>query len=102
MDEFEKLYNEIFGFEFSYGSGHLSKSKPVSWYRVKLTPLEKNNGGDVPMFVRCRKCGEYMNFKEGWYECEKDKVRVKEKTLYSQLGRENQEFDKEYEEIWNC
>lgn len=98
MNEYEKLYYEFYGFEFSYGSGHISKSKPMTWYRTKYLPKECGNGDEVPIFVKCRKCKEYMIFEKGWFKCSKCGARMKEQTALRQLDRENMEF--EYETIW--
>ena len=102
-NEYERVFDEIFGFEFPYNR-RIGKSKTMTWYRVKMIPECKRNANDIPMFVKCTKCDKYMNFVDGWYVCELCGSRVKERTLYSQLDRENQEFDKQmdsdYEEYW--
>ena len=101
MDEYDYLYQENYGFEFTFYGTRVGRSKPLSWYRVKLIPDGKGNGDDVPLFVKCKKCGSYMNFSVGWYQCESCGKRIKERTLFTQLDRETREQEKEYDEYWD-
>ena len=81
----------------------MSKSRNIGWYRYKhiqdYAGGETNND-DVPMFVKCRVCNKYMSFSAGYWYCKKCGARVREKTIYNQLDRENREFG--YDEHWDC
>lgn len=103
LNEYERLYNENFGFEFPYNR-RIGKSKPMSWRKVKMVPIGKCNEDEVPLFVKCTKCNCYMDYVGDWYICDNCGARVKERTLYSQLDKENQEFenrmDDDYDEYW--
>ena len=100
-DEYEETDNQQtdFGFEFNYGSGHLGNSKSMSSEDMSKLEASKRNKHDVPLFVKCRSCGTYMDFQEGsgtmldgWYICPSCKTRVKEITLYNKLDKENNEW----------
>lgn len=100
-DEYEEIYGQYkdAGFEFSYG-GHIGKSKFMSQEQMSDIGFEKRNRDC--MFVKCRKCGGYMNFDgttegllDGWYVCPTCGTRMKEMTAYNQLVKENEEWEHE-------
>lgn len=101
MDDYGYLYDNIYGFKFTfYGTG-VGKSKILSRNEVEKIPDECSNGDETPLFVKCKNCNEHMKFSEGWFQCKICGKRIKEKTLLIRLSKENQEFeDEEYEEIW--
>lgn len=109
----QKEYDEIYeqyadaGFEFTYGNRHISKSRFINREAMMDIPRGKGNGDK--MFVICRDCGVYMDFGvgndilDGWWVCPECGTRMRERTAYSQLDRENEEFLEELdlEEDWD-
>ena len=105
-NEYEEIYggetDEPAGFEFTYGKGHISKSKPISEDAVGKLHLEHANSDLI--FVRCRTCGGYMEFNEGlnmfdsYWRCPQCGARVREATAYTQLERENAAFLRDMED----
>lgn len=103
-----------FGFKFNYSRRHLSKSKPICESEIAQIASQKNGGDDIPIFVNCRSCGVYMDYKPGdsatifdsWWVCPICGTRVKELTVMNQLSKENQSYeneiyaDSDYEEYW--
>lgn len=95
--EYEKLYEQYkhSGFEFGY-STRIGKSKIIFEENIKSIPSSKRNHDDIPLFVKCNKCDEYMDFQQGktvvldgrWI-CPVCGNNVRERTVYNQIEREN-------------
>lgn len=64
--EYEKLYEHLqrSGFEFGY-STRIGKSKIIFEESIKNIPSSKRNHDNIPLFVKCNKCDEYMDFQQG-------------------------------------
>ena len=114
-DEYNDIFDpaQVTGFEFTYGSRHLGKSKPISQSEMgRIEPTKCGNQDDVPLYVRCRKCGAYMDFTngptgmmDGKWICPTCGVGVRERSVFNQLERENEEFlndmdSDDYDEYW--
>lgn len=103
--DYEKALKQVYGFLFKRYESKISKSKVLTYYQCKRIPKGKSNKDEVPLFVICHKCNEYMDFVEdcGYFKCATCKRRVKEMTLFAQLGRENESFRfgvDNYEDFW--
>ena len=114
-DEYSDILtqDDAAGFEFTYGNRHLGRSKPISKNEMsKLGPTKCGNEDDVPLFVRCRSCGAYMDFTRGsegesngkWI-CPECGTGVRERSVFRQLERENEEYlqkldSSDYDEFW--
>ena len=92
-----------YGFIFDYNK-RLSKSKPLSEKELTNINARNRNNDDVVLVVRCKTCCEVMNFHvgpsdclDGMWQCNVCGSKVRERTIYSQLERENEmgiyEFD---------
>lgn len=91
--------NSITGFMFTYGNAKLSKSKPISEDECNLILKNKRNTDDIPLYVKCKHCHQFMNFVigpnnclDGKWICSNCNIKVREKTIYSQLERENEKY----------
>lgn len=90
---------EKFGFLFNYSCSRIGKSQPLGEDDLSSFDPQKHNNDDVPLFVRCKNCGVLMDFTPGpnddlngkWI-CPECKTKVRERTAYSELGRENDAF----------
>ncbi len=109
-DEYYDIYENLeeSGFEFSYKNQRLGRSKPIAKSAIDKLDPSKHNNDDIPLFVKCRHCEEYMDFEEGpngmldgKWTCPDCGSRVRERTAYSQLERENEEWENEYDKIYN-
>ena len=88
-----------FGFLFNYSSSRLGKSQPLGEDDISSFDSAKHNSDDAPLFVRCKKCGVLMDFApgpndelDGKWICPECKTKVRERTAYSELSRENDAF----------
>lgn len=97
-NEFDRIYEGIrdSGFEFVYNNRRLSKSKLI--YQKDIRQIPESKGNADRMFVKCGTCGVYMDFADGvdtlggrWV-CPSCGVKVRERTAYTQLDRENNDF----------
>lgn len=94
-DEHDKIYSqyENSGFKFNYNKRHLGKSTLI--FQDEISNIDKSKHNLDLMFVNCQQCGAYMNFEaglnalEGWWGCPTCGIRVKERTAYTRLDREN-------------
>ena len=96
--EYEKLYEHLqrSGFEFGY-STRIGKSKIIFEESIKNIPSSKRNHDNIPLFVKCNKCDEYMDFQQGktdvldgrWI-CPVCGNNVRERTVYNQIERKFQ------------
>lgn len=101
-EEYEEIYKQYegSGFKFDYSKKRLGKSKQIFRDEVSAIDPSKRNNDGMPLFVECRACGTYMDFKEGpkklifdsWRECPVCGVKIKEETLYNRLERENADW----------
>ena len=91
MDEYERLYNVFYGFEFVYSGKRIGKSRSVRAEEVMDIPKSCWNSYESPVFVKCRCCDEYMEFDGKWYSCKNCGSRVKERTVYTKIDQESQE-----------
>lgn len=85
------------GFVFEYNGKRIGKSKMILQNNIKKIDVSKRNA-DL-MLVRCKTCEEYMDFKvgpkgmlDGVWTCPVCGSKVRERTAYSQLNRENTTF----------
>lgn len=99
--EFDEIYDySNCGFLFYYNK-RISKSIPISKEDMRRISIGKGNGDKL--FVVCRPCDTFMDFTEGphdlegWWVCPCCGARMKERTAYQQLDRENDEFLKKME-----
>jgi rubredoxin len=100
-DEYNEIYEvyEGSGFTFDYNNGRLSHSKNIFVEDVnRINPSKRNNDG-TPLYVNCRPCGSYMDFipgprgeLDGYWRCPACGTKVRERTIYTQLSRENIAF----------
>jgi hypothetical protein len=101
-NEYEEIYKQYdgSGFKFNYNKRRIGKSKTIFREEISKIDSSKFNAEGIPLFVNCKACETYMDFKEGpekmvfdsWRVCPVCGVRVKEETLYRQLDRENTDF----------
>lgn len=102
-------YNDIYeqyensGFEFLYKNKRLGKSRTIFADEVNAIDVMKRNNDEIPLFVKCASCGVHMDFEvgyfddlDGWWICPDCGARVKERTVYSHLEKENEEFITEF------
>jgi len=102
--------NEDNGLDYGFGFFHkknrrISKSFELDILDlVQLAATYPDSGNDQNLFVFCEDCKCYMTYvKEtkddlsGYYVCLDCNSRVREKTLYNQLGRENEKYLKDNE-----
>lgn len=85
------------GFVFEYNGKRIGKSKMILQSKLKKINSSKQNS-DL-MFINCKSCGVYMDFKagstgvlDGSWICPVCGARVRERTAYNQLNRENTDF----------
>ncbi|WP_347256087.1 hypothetical protein [Anaerostipes sp. PC18] len=97
-DEYNDIYNE-FGYRFDYSKKHLGKSKELSIDEIRKIDDSKSNNNDIPIFIRCKQCDTYMEFKpgpenllDGCWVCPICNSKVKEITPYTKLESENSAF----------
>ena len=107
-DEYQEIYEQYdgSGFEFTFNpdNRYLGASRSIFKDSIKLiNPICRNND-DVPLFVRCKKCNQYIEFQEGlkdeldgWWICPTCNARLKEITVYNRLERENAKMIAELE-----
>lgn len=105
MSTKRKEYDEVYdrysdcGFLFYYNK-RISKSIILSREDMRRISIGKGNGDKL--FVVCKPCDLFMEFEagagelEGWWVCPECGARMKERTAYIQLDRENEEFLEEY------
>ena len=102
-DEYQEIYERFdgSGFEFVYNpkNRYLGASRSIYKDSVKLIDPICRNNDDIPLFVNCKDCNEYMEFQEGpkdeldgWWVCPQCDSRLKEITVYNRLERENAKF----------
>lgn len=99
-DEYTDIYGTDVCFVFQYRNHKLSRGKVVDASEMDDLPARKHNAeGDDYIYIFCSKCNEYMDFVEGdpyamngHWVCPCCGVRVREKTPYTELGRENREW----------
>ncbi len=67
VDEYRDIYGQYegSGFIFGYSKGHLSRSKTVLKEDVDRIDPSKRSSDDTPLFVLCRPCESFMDFKAG-------------------------------------
>ena len=94
---------EKFGFLFNYNNSRLGKSQPLEGSEISSYEPQKHNNEDVPLFVNCKKCGFLMDFEpgqkgnlDGYWICPECRSKVRERTAYTKLERENDAFDKNF------
>ena len=93
-------YSQNCGFSFCYRNGHLSHSRSIDPNRRNYSEGNSDN-----LFVLCGDCDEWMDFYEGsgdlngYWECPCCGERVREKTAYTKLDRENN--SNSYNEYYN-
>lgn len=94
------------GFVFEYNGKHIGKSRMI--LQSKIIHINSSKHNSDLMFVNCKLCGEYMDFKigptgmlDGAWVCPVCGARVRERTAYNQLNRENTDFenDMSYDEM---
>lgn len=85
------------GFVFEYNKKRIGKSKMILQNKIRGIDSSKHNS-DL-MFVNCKPCEVYMDFKtgtadmlDGSWVCPVCGSRVRERTAYNQLNKENTEF----------
>ncbi len=107
MDGYQETYEQYegSGFVFGYNRGRLSKSQVIFEEDIERIQPRKRNNDDTPIFVKCRTCESYMDFRagpmnqlEGYWQCPDCGVKVREETVYNKLDRENVEFMKRFDE----
>ena len=100
-DEYEEIYGQYegSGFLFAYAGGKIGRSVSLPKGEVDKIDARKRNKDDVPLFVRCSTCGEYMDFSpgpenlmDGTWVCPTCKATVKESAPYRKLSKENDRF----------
>lgn len=85
------------GFWFNYKNNHLSSSKVINSVELRRYDKAKADCEEgVPLFVRCDKCNQFMDFTSGdgealngSWKCPLCGTTVKQRTVYMQLDREN-------------
>lgn len=109
-DEYREIYGQIddSGFVFEYRNQRLGRSNPIFRDDIDRLDSSKHNNDEVPLFVKCHHCNEYMDFEtgpngilDGRWICPICGSRVRERTAYNQLERENEEWENEYDEIYD-
>ena len=92
-----------FGFLFNYNNSRLGKSQTLESSEISSYETQKHNNDDAPLFVNCKKCGILMDFQpgqnddlDGYWNCPECSAKVRERTAYTELGRENDEFLKHF------
>lgn len=86
-----------FGFVFDYKHRRIGKSEIILPDDVARLPAYKRNLDVVPLYVYCVDCEEFMDFTAdvaqemaGNWCCPECHKRVRERTVYAQLNRENE------------
>jgi hypothetical protein len=94
---------ERFGFLFNYNNSRLGKSHPIEGSEISSYEPHKHNNDDTPLFVNCKKCGILMDFEpgpnddlDGHWSCPECRAKVRERTAYTELSRENDAFLKHF------
>ena len=106
MDEYDQMIIDIFGFELQCYEKSIGNPKPIGWYKAIDIPNKKRDPytDNVPVVVKCHKCGEYMDFKvmDILYECPVCHRRVKESTVLGKFSIDIPEKveDCDYDEYW--
>lgn len=110
--DYDEVYNKYSdcGFLFYYDK-RISKSHVLTREDMKRISIGKGNGDKL--FVVCGHCDLFMEFEagkgelEGWWVCPECGARMRERTAYAQLDRENEEFlrqhdldDESFEELY--
>lgn len=109
--EFENIYEiENSGFLFYYNR-RISRSYMISREDMRRISIGKGNGDKI--FVVCKPCDVFMDFEsgpdilDGWWVCPCCGARMRERTAYTQLDKENEEFlenfgiEDEYDELYD-
>ena len=103
-DEYADIYEIDSCFVFQYRNHRLSRAQIVDATEMDDLPARKHNDGDDYIYIFCSSCNEYMDFVKGdpyvmngHWVCPKCGVRVREKTPYSELGRENREWLRQHD-----
>lgn len=104
-DEYADIYEMDSCFVFQYHNRKLGKAKIVDATEMDDLPALKHNAeGDDLIYIYCSKCGEYMDFVKGdpyamngHWVCPCCGSRVREKTPYTELSRENQAWMRQHE-----
>ena len=103
-DEYADIYEIDSCFVFQYRNHRLSRAKIVDATEMDDLPARKHNDGDDYIYIFCSSCNEYMDFMKGdpyamngHWVCPRCRVRVREKTPYSELGRENREWIRQHD-----
>lgn len=88
------------GFWFNYKNHHLSRSKEIGYLDMqKISESCCCCEDGVNLYVHCDKCDTFMEFfvggsdvmLDGFWKCPKCGTRVKQRTVYFQLDKENLE-----------
>lgn len=97
-DEYDLLYEQFYGFEFEFWVTDIRKIRSMRRTEVEAIDRHKTirDTTQVPIFVKCEPCDEYMDYDEGFFRCPKCKKEVEEMQLY-ELMDENLD----YEEYWD-
>lgn len=82
------ILNDDFGLTFDYSNHRLSSSSMLDAMQMDLIGEEKGNDGKI--FVRCKSCGQYMDYQDGKWICPSCGTKVKEQTAYNKLEKENE------------
>ncbi len=98
MNLFDEIYDKYkgSGFEFTYKNKKLSGSKTIFKKDVIKIDQSKRNNDEIPMFIKCENCNNYMDFKvgkndnlDGKWVCPSCSSEVKERSVYVKLNNEN-------------
>ena len=87
----------VCGTEFVYANRKLGPSREVSKQEAARIPVGKQNAQeDFPLYVKCGRCGVYMDYIPkadafGKWRCPVCGVGVRETTAYDKLDREIEE-----------
>lgn len=104
-DEYSDIYGIDSCFVFKYRNRKLGKASIVDASEMDDLPARKHNAeGDDYIYIYCCKCNEYMDFVQGdpyamnghWI-CPSCRAKVRERTPYLELGRENRDWMKQHE-----
>ena len=97
----EEYLNSGFVFDFD---GQLSNSKVIFADEISEIEDAKRNNDEVPLFVWCSHCSEYMDFNQGEFDeldgnwkCGSCDATVDESEIYEQIDSEN---NTEYEDLY--
>ena len=82
------MEKDRYGFEFTYHNRRVvGMSRRLT--EEEMDEIDKSKRSEISaMYVRCGKCGEYMDFVDDRWICRKCRVYMREQKAWKQINRE--------------